>query len=64
MSVLHDVIFEFIRVGSVVKVTAVDPITGTEASIVGAPSAGEGELKKLAKQKLVYILGRDSKAPQ
>jgi hypothetical protein len=54
----RDVIFEFLRVGAVVKVTAVDAATGVEASIVGAPAAGEPALKRLALQKLTYVLRR------
>ena len=33
-------IIEFHRVGNAVKVTAMDPATLTEVSIVGAPGAG------------------------
>jgi uncharacterized protein DUF6898 len=54
----REVIFEFVRIGAVVKVTAVDAATGVEASIVGAPAAGEPALKRLALQKLTYVLGR------
>ena len=54
----REVIFEFIRVGGAVKVTAVDPATGTEAIIVGDPAAGEPALKRLARQKLDYVLAK------
>lgn len=64
MAVLHEVIFEFVRVGSAVKVTAVDPASGIEATIVGTPSAGEATLKRLARQKLIYVINKNNKAPQ
>ncbi|MFQ5466991.1 MAG: hypothetical protein ACE5DS_02540, partial [Kiloniellaceae bacterium] len=35
------VIVEFYRVGTFVKVSAIDPASLTEVSIVGAPAAGE-----------------------
>ena len=58
MAAEREVIFEFLRLGASVKVTAVDVATGIEASIVGAPSAGETALRRLAKQKLDYVLAR------
>ncbi len=51
----REVIFEFLRVGAAVKVTAVDVATGIEASIVGDPAAGEAALKQIARQKLEYV---------
>lgn len=54
----REVIFEFVRVGAAVKVTAVDAATGTEATIVGDPAAGEAMLKRLARQKLAYVLAK------
>jgi hypothetical protein len=54
----RETIFEFVRVGAALKVTAIDPATGTEASIVGDPAAGEAALKRLARQKLDYVLAR------
>ena len=54
----RETIFEFVRVGAALKVTAIDPATGTEASIVGDPAAGEAALKRLARQKLDYVLAK------
>lgn len=54
----REVIFEFVRIGSAVKVTAVDAASGVEVSIVGDPGAGEPALKRLAQQKLTYVLER------
>jgi hypothetical protein len=58
MAAAGETIFEIIRVGQAVKVTAIDPATGTEAVIVGDPAASEGELKRLARRKLDYVLAK------
>lgn len=58
MAAEREIIFEFLRVGSALKVTAVDAETGVEASIVGDPAAGEASLRRLAKQKLDYVMSR------
>ena len=50
-----EIIFEFLRIGTAVKVTAVDAASGIEVSIVGDPAAGEAALKQLARQKLEYV---------
>jgi hypothetical protein len=54
----NEVIFEFHRIGAYVKVSAVDPDTLVEVSIVGAVDAGEQALKRTALRKLDYILKR------
>lgn len=53
-----EVLIEIIQMGASVKVSAVDPATGTEVSIVGPPSAGEETLKRNAVNKLNYVLAR------
>ena len=58
MSERRDIIFELVRVGHAIKVSAVDPATGTEVSIVGDPAVGESALKRLAMRKLEYVLAR------
>jgi hypothetical protein len=60
MSGEGEIIFEFLRVGAAVKVTAVDVATGIEVSIVGDPTAGEATLKQLARQKLEYVRAKRS----
>ncbi len=58
-SILPDgALVEFVPQGDYVKVSAVDPVTGTEVSIVGDPSAGEEALKRIAVRKLEYVLRR------
>ena len=47
-------------IGNSVKVTAIDPATGIEVSIVGSPTAGEDVLKRNAVNKLNYVLRKGS----
>lgn len=54
----REVIFEFLRVGNSIKVTAVDPATLVEVSIVGPPTASEAQLRATALRKLEYVLKR------
>ena len=51
-------IIEFHRIGNAVKVSAMDPRTLTEVSIMGAAGAGEAELTRLVVQKLEYMLAK------
>ena len=53
---LKQVLFEFVRVGRVVKVNAIDPETGIEVSMVGDAKASADALKRLATRKLEYVL--------
>jgi hypothetical protein len=55
---LHEVIFEFTRIGRYVKVAAIDPESGTEATITGPPDAGREALQALARRKLEYVLAK------
>ena len=52
----REVLIEIMQVGNAVKVSAVDPATGVEVSIVGPPSVGEETLKRNAINKLNYVL--------
>jgi len=51
-------IVEFIQQGRYVKVTAVDPVTGTEASIVGDARENPQILSRNAVKKLEYIMNK------
>jgi len=55
---LSEVLFEFHQVGKVVRVTAIDPRTGVEVVMVGAPKYGKETLKRLATRKLRYVLAK------
>lgn len=50
------ILFEFSAIGNSVKVSAVDPISMREVSIIGPVTAGEEALKRAALQKLRYVL--------
>ena len=52
----REVLIEMYQVGNSVKVTAVDPETLVEVSIVGSPSLGEEMLRRNAINKLLYVL--------
>ena len=55
----HGVIFEFVSIGSYVKVSAVDTRTGTEVSIVGDPRRGESTLRRIALRKLENVMRKN-----
>ena len=55
---LNEVIIEFQQIGNSVKVTAVDPESQIEVSIVGPTGAGEEILKRTAIRKLEYVLDK------
>jgi 4-hydroxy-3-methylbut-2-enyl diphosphate reductase IspH len=52
-------IIEYVRVGGSVKVSAIDPATGTEACVI-VPSHGvsEKQMNELAVRKLKFVLGK------
>ena len=58
-----EVIFEFVQHGASVKVTAMDPETLVEVSIVGPASAGQATLKAAALNKLKYVLAKRRQDP-
>lgn len=49
---------EFIQVGVSVKVSAVDPVSGREVSIIGPASASRDQLTRVAVNKLEYVLAK------
>jgi hypothetical protein len=57
-------LFEFRRVGNAVKVSAIDPLTSVEVSIVGDPALGEAGLRRAAARKLAYVLRRSAAGPR
>ena len=58
MSEEEGYIIEFHRVGNAVKVTALDPATLVEVSIVGPTNAGDTELTRAVVRKLEYMLAK------
>ncbi|GEM_PF-457165 len=59
---IDEVIFEFVSQGAYVKVTAMHPKTLTEVVAVGAASASEADLKRLALRKLEHVMRRRHEA--
>ncbi len=47
--------------GRSVRVVAIDPVTGTEVTMVGDVKQGEATLKRLAAKKLQYVLNKKKK---
>jgi hypothetical protein len=57
----REILFEFISMGNLVKVVAVDSKTGTEIVIQGPINAGQAALQRLAMQKMKYVLEKKGK---
>ena len=55
---LDEVLFEFRRVGTNVRVAAIDPKTGTEITVCAPPGAPEQALQAVAMKKLAWRLVR------
>ena len=55
---LEEVLLEFHRVGNAMRVSAIDPASGTEVTIQGPVGAGEATLRRTAIAKLRYVLSR------
>jgi hypothetical protein len=55
----HGYIVEYVLVGKSLKVTAIDPASLREVSIVGSPRATRKQLAALAVRKLKYVMTRD-----
>ncbi len=64
MSSRERYIIEFHQVGSYMKVSAIDPVTMVEASIVGPANAGEETLRRNAVRKLEYVLDKRLSGPK
>ena len=56
-------IIEFHQVGSYMKVSAIDPETMLEVSIVGPANASEETLRRTAVRKLEYMLDKRLSGP-
>lgn len=56
----RSIIIEFVQSGHYVKVSAFDPVTMTEVSIVGDPASGEAGLKRAVLRKLEYVLAKNA----
>ena len=61
---LPEVLFEFRRIGKLTRVVAIDPITGTEVIMVGAPGYSRWMLKRLGARKLTYVIAKKRRAEE
>lgn len=61
---LREVLFEFRRVGKFLKVTAIDPYTNTEVSMVGNPRYSKELLQRVATRKLAYVIAKRRRAAE
>lgn len=52
------VILEFVRLGPLTRVSAMEPESLTEVVLQGPASAGEAALRRAVLQKLAYVLKR------
>lgn len=55
---LPEVLFQLQRVGGSVRVVAIDPITGTEVTMVAPPSGELEGVKRIAARKLAYVIAK------
>ena len=53
---MADVLFEFIRQGNAVRVTAIDTATRTEVVTVAPLNMSQEQMQQLALEKLNYVL--------
>jgi len=51
----REIFVEFVVQGAFVKVTAIDSVTGLEASIIGPAGASQRVLAEQARRKLEYV---------
>ena len=52
----QEILIEFVVQGNVVKATAIDSVSGIEASIVGPANAGREVLSQAAARKLKSVM--------
>jgi hypothetical protein len=55
----REVYFEFTTIGGTVKVVAIDAASGTEVTVMGPARTPQGDMQRLALQKLMARLARE-----
>jgi hypothetical protein len=58
---LSEVLFEFVQQGRFVRVTAMDPVSRAEAVVVGDAATSPEMLKRVAVNKLRYVMTRSQR---
>ena len=56
---LKEVLFEMKQVGQYMRITAIDPLSGTEVISVGDPSVDPDMLRSMAIRKLKYVIAKN-----
>lgn len=56
-----EIFVEFITLGNSVKATAIDPVSGLEAAVIGPARASRMVLMRAAERKLEYLLRKKTK---
>ena len=57
----NEIIVEFIAMGSIMRVSAMDTASLTEVFIQGPINANQDDLAELAKQKLAFVLAKKAR---
>lgn len=60
----NEIIIEFTAMGSIMRVSAMDPQSLTEVVIQGPISTHRNNLADLARQKLSFVLAKKTQAPR
>jgi len=61
---LGEVLFEFKRHGNVLRVTAIDPKSGTEVIMVADPRQSKTMIQRIAARKLAYVMAKNQAKAQ
>lgn len=56
---MKEVLFEVQRHGNILRVVAIDPVTGTEVIMIADPRQSMEIIKRLAARKLLYVLEKN-----
>ena len=56
---LKEVLFEMKQVGQYLRITAIDPLSGTEVISIGDPSVNPDMLRNMAVRKLKYVIAKN-----
>jgi len=54
----REILYEFSRIGSYLKVTAMDPDSLVEVSVSGPANGSREVLRRIAANKLIYVLNK------
>lgn len=54
-----EVLFEYQRIGHIMRIVAIDPVTATEVIMIADPRQGMETIKRLAARKLAYVLEKN-----